>query len=333
MEFHISREIRDRLELDEVLFSYTGNVVFANVAAARKMAQALNKVREAEVGGKLDPERTIHAGALYAMGMIDELNHALVAKFRKEKDPQVLTAAMRWITEQADPQQVEKLLRAFTERFPNTTVYRGKMAPAEWLAKSTEGMPNREAALEELLLLWLANINPAFKPFRELFADEPLRSGTIYAKATKTLPEYFKTRPKLAPEVGSLLDALQAPMKASPDSLTGQLDFIRTKWAPYLDTDLKKLLLAIDTVREEEIAIWMLFHPPGPDWHRHGPSGRGGEGFVGDEYIGFEDQWYIDAEGRRRRRYAADYQAPLNEYEAFSADQAWMPNVVMVAKS
>ena len=35
MEFHISREIRDQLELDDVLFSYTGNVVFANVAAAR----------------------------------------------------------------------------------------------------------------------------------------------------------------------------------------------------------------------------------------------------------------------------------------------------------
>ncbi|HKD77253.1 MAG TPA: alpha-amylase family glycosyl hydrolase, partial [Ktedonobacterales bacterium] len=108
--------------------------------------------------------------------------------------------------------------------------------------------------------------------------------------------------------------------------------FIREHWTPYLDTDLKRLLLAIDTVREEDLAIWMMFNPPGPDFHRHGAPG-GGEGFVGDEYMGFEDQWYIDAEGKRRRRYAADYQAPLNEYEAFSADQAWMPNVVMVAKS
>jgi glycosidase len=207
------------------------------------------------------------------------------------------------------------------------------MTAAEWLAKSTEGMPNREAAVEELLLLWLANINPAFKPFRELYSDVPLREQTVYGQATKTLPEYFKTRPKLAPEVGSLLDALEAPMKASPDSLTGQLDFIREHWTPYLGADLKRVLLAIDTLREEDLAIWMMFHPPGPDWHRHGPPGRGGEGFVGDEYIGFEEQWYIDAEGRRRRRYAADYQAPLNEYEAFSADQAWMPNVVMVAKS
>src|SRR5579875_2664561 len=158
MEFHISREIRDRLELDEVLFSYTGNVVFANVAAARKMAQALNKLREAEAGGKLAPERTIHAGALYAMGMIDELNHALIARYRKEKDPQVLQAALRWLTQQASPEQVDRLLRIFTEKFPNTPVYRGEMTAAEWLGRATEGMPNREAAVEEPLLLWLPNI-------------------------------------------------------------------------------------------------------------------------------------------------------------------------------
>jgi hypothetical protein len=328
MEFHISRSVREQTKLDDVLFSYTGNVVFANVTAARKLAQTLNEAR----GVEADPAKTINAGALFAMGLIDELNHALVARYRKEIDPEVLKEAFRWLTAHAEPAQVDKLLRMFTERFPNTPVYRGEMAADEWLAKRTEGMPNREAALEELLLLWLANINPAFKPFRELYADTELRSETIYASATKTLPEYFKTRPKLAPEVGSLLDALQAPMKASPDSLTGQLDFIRVHWTPYLGEGVKRVLLAIDTLREEDLAIWLRFHPPGPDWHRHGPPGRGGEGFVGDEYIGFEDQWYLDAEGRRRR-YARDYQAPLNEYEAFSADQAWMPNVVMVAKS
>src|SRR6185437_11867268 len=230
---------RDRLELDDLLFSYTGNVVFANVAAARKMAQALNKAR----GSEKDPERVIHAGALYAMGMIDELNHALIARFRKEKDPEVLSAAVRWLRRHADSEQVEKLLRIFTERFPNTPVYRGKMTVEEWL------------------LLWLANINPAFKPFRELYSDTPLREQTMYGKATEALPEYFKTRPKLTPQAGSLLDALQAPMKASPDSLTGQLDFIREHWKPYLGADLKRVMLAIDTLREEDIAIWMMFHP------------------------------------------------------------------------
>ncbi len=45
MEFHISRAVRDRLALDDLLFSYTGNVVFANVAASRKLAQKMNEAR------------------------------------------------------------------------------------------------------------------------------------------------------------------------------------------------------------------------------------------------------------------------------------------------
>ena len=36
----------------------------------------------------------------------------------------------------------------------------------------------REVVLEEILLLWLANRNPAFEPFRELFDDdEDLRTS------------------------------------------------------------------------------------------------------------------------------------------------------------
>ncbi|HEX3436274.1 MAG TPA: alpha-amylase family glycosyl hydrolase, partial [Pseudacidobacterium sp.] len=46
------------------------------------------------------------------------------------------------------------------------------------------------------------------------------------------------------------------------------------------------------------------------------------------EFVGFDQEF-----GPGRKRYASDYQAPLHEYEAFSADQAWMPNVVLIAKS
>ena len=337
MEFHIRRDVREKLGLDDVLFSFAGNVVFANVTASRKLAQQLNAAREAESGGVLDPDKTIHAGALFAMGLIDELNHALIAKYRKEVDPAVLSEGISWLgarVEAASPEAMGKLLLKFTEQFPGVSVYRGKETAAQWLAKTTEGTPHQEAALEELLLLWLANQNPAFLSFKELFGDAELREGTAYAKVTEALPAYFKTRPPVDAKLGSLLDVLRAPMLASPDSLTGQLDFIRTHWSDVLGQDLKRVLLAIDTLREEDLAIWMQFHPPAPDWYRHGAPGRGGEGFVGDEYIGFEEEWYTDESGvRRRRKYATDYQAPLNEYEAFSADQAWMPNVVMIAKS
>ena len=333
MEFHISRAIREKLDIDELLFGYTGNVVFANVAASRKLAMQLTELREKEAGGATDADKVVNAGALFAMGLIDELNHALVARYRKEIDPSVLSEAVHFFTAQADPQKLDKLLLVFTEQFPNVAVYRGEVTAAQWLKGTTDGLSNREAALEELMLLWIANINPAFKAFGELFKDTDLKQQTIYANVTSALPSYFATRPLFAPEIGSLIDALRAPMLASPDSLTGQLDYIREHWSQHLGDDLKRVLLAIDVLREEDIAIWMRFNPPAPDWYRHGEPGRGGEGFVGDEYIGFDDEYITGPDGKRKLRYAKDYQAPLHEYEAFSIDQAWMPTVVLMAKS
>ena len=333
MEFHISRAVRDLTGIDDALFSYTGNVVFANVAASRQLAQRLNVAR----GAENDPKRTMHGGALFAMGLIDELQHALVAVYRRQVDPAILSAALQWFGGAVGPQNLEALLLEFTTAFPNSAIYRGELTPAEWLAGTTAELPNREAAFEELLLLWLANANPAFQPFRELFEDTPLQKAVpAYKAVTTAFPTFFETRPKLSAEIGTLLDALIAPIKASPDSLTGQLDYIRTHWGEHLGPELKRALLAIDILREEDIAIWMRFNPAGPDHHRHGAFGTAHEGFEGDEYIGFDEfgEWVIGPDGKRvRRRYAQGYQAPLDEYEAFSADQAWMPNVVLLAKS
>ncbi len=330
MEFHIAKAIRERVGLDELLFSFNGNVLFANVAASRKLAQRLNAL----AGPDAPPEKTIHAGALFAMGLIDELSHALVAQYRKKVDPAVFSDALRYFGEQVGPEQRDRLLLEFTQQFPNVAVFRNELTAQQWLAGQTDGVPNREAAFEELMLLWLANRNPAFAPFRLLFEDQALRQETAYEPVTTSFPSYFATRPPVESGLGTLIQALEAPMLASPDSLTGQLDVIRQLWAPVLGDDLHRVLLAIDVLREEEVAVWMMFHPAGPDWHRHGEFKRGNEGFRGDEYVGFDDEWITGPDGVRRRKfYDHDYQAPLVEYEAFSADQAWMPTVVLMAKS
>ena len=87
MEFHISRTARDRYNFADSLFSYTGNVVFANLGACRAFAYQMNLVREVEKY----PERVVHAGALFAMGLIDEASHVLMARYREQFDPEVMS--------------------------------------------------------------------------------------------------------------------------------------------------------------------------------------------------------------------------------------------------
>ena len=54
---------------------------------------------------------------------------------------------------------------------------------------------------------------------------------------------------------------LRAPALASPDSLDGQLAFIAKKWTSVLGDMIRRILTALDIMKEEEIAIWMHFHP------------------------------------------------------------------------
>ena len=187
MEFHIARKARNRYGFAETLFCYTGNVVLDNMPACRGLAHRINQVRDVEK----HPDQAVHAGALYAMGLIDEASHALMARYREQFDPQVMKAALDWFGAQIGTDNVDKMLLAFVEQFPGSTVIRGEDTPAKWLAGSTGAVSNREAALEELLMLWLANRNEAFKPFGELFDDSVLAEKTVYKQVTAQLPDYF----------------------------------------------------------------------------------------------------------------------------------------------
>ena len=262
MEFHIARDARERYQFTESLFSYTGNVVFGNMAGAREFAYRMNLVRDVEK----HPEQAVHAGALYAMGLIDEASHVLMARYREEFDPEVMTSALDWFSAQVGADALDSMLLTFVEQFPGTSVIRGLETPKQWLAGTTDGTPHRAAALEELLLLWTANRNEAFQPFDELFEDKTLAEKTVYRQVTQQLPDYFATRPLIPIEGATavnLLDLLRAPAVGSPASLSDQLALIRRLWKPLLGESVERLLeIAGEILHEEELAIWMQFNPP-----------------------------------------------------------------------
>ena len=76
-------------------------------------------------------------------------------------------------------------------------------------------------------MLWLANVNPAFSPFLELFDDAALDKETAYREVMSGLQEFFATQPVFGPDDQHLVDMLRSPAIAVPHSLTGQLD---TSW-------------------------------------------------------------------------------------------------------
>ena len=129
MEFHISRKARERYRFAETLFSYNGNVVFAGLAACREFAHRMNQVREADK----NPDQAVHAGQLYAMGLIDEASHVLMALYREQFDPEVMSSALEWFAGRVGTSELDKLLLTFVETFPGQSVMRGDETPRQWL--------------------------------------------------------------------------------------------------------------------------------------------------------------------------------------------------------
>jgi glycosidase len=332
MEFHIARTARERYGFAESLFSYTGNVVFANMAACRQFAYRMNEVRDAQNY----PDRAVHAGALYAMGLIDEASHVLMARYREQFDPEVMTKAVAWFRGLVGTKELDRLLLTFVEQFPGVTVMRGLETPRQWLNKSTEGVPHREAALEELLLLWSANGNQAFQPFEELFEDKTLAEKTVYKQVTAQLPEYFATRPLIPMEDAevSLLDLLRAPAVDSPGSLSEQLDLIRKLWSPLLGEELERFLeVAGQILEEEELAIWRQFNPPDPAAQAAATASASARARAAAERrrLSGTQQWPSSTSHADVPVFGMGN--PADEYEKFSPDTAWMPTTVLIAKS
>ncbi len=291
-EFHIARKARERYKFDDTLFALSGNVVFANFHAARIFAQKMNDKRDLVNF----PERAVRAGQINAMGLVDEILHHVVALYREQRNPEAMRQALAYLEQQLGKPAVDKALREFCDEFPSLAVHRRELTVDEYLAGETGGVSHREVALEEMLMLWIANLNPALEPFLELFSDANLEHNTAYLPMMQGLYVFFDTQPYFGPENQNLIDMLQTPARRHPHSLEAQLEFIRTRWLVVLGSYLYRLLSSLDFLAEEG----KLFFGFGP----------GPETFKPYE---FSEQVF--------------------EPERFSPDSDWMPRLVLLAKN
>jgi glycosidase len=290
MEFHVSREARDRYQFDESLFCLNGNVIFANFHAVRVFVKKMNDKRDLV----RHPEQTVRAGQVNAMGLMDEVLHYVFGLYRELRNPLALQKSFAALTERFGAETLDMALRRFIDRFPPVAVYKGEIDRDAYLEGSEGGVPNRHVVLEEMLMLGLANDNPAFGPYRELFDDRSLDEETEYRQIIAALGAFFDTEPVFGPDNQNIVDMLRSPALAVPHSLTGQLAYVLEKWGYLLGKYFYRLLVGQDLIREDE---------------------KGG------------------APGGVGRALVYQFQGQAAEPERFSPDRDWMPRVVLIAKN
>ncbi len=305
-EFHVSRAARDRYEFEDALFALTGNVVFADYAAARRFAQQMNAQRDLAA----DPGSAVRAGDINAMGLVDEILHFVVELYRRERNPAAMSGALEHLDEQLGDGKLDATLAAFVDHFPALAAYRGDTPSRDYLAGTTSGVANREVALEELLMVWLANGNAAFAPYGELFDDDPLSTGSDYPAAIVALQAWFRTQLGFGPDDEDLVTLLRRPAQEAPDSLSEQLRWMSDRWGFVAEKFGDRLVISLDVLSEEDRAVWMRFN-----------ATQGGA----------EDA--EDAADTAALHGFASGAGAETEVERFSQDLDWMPRVVLLAKS
>jgi len=260
--------------------------------------------------------KPLRAEDLFALGLITDALRYVALFYCHREQPGVLARGRRRGVARIGEPSVENVATVFTRLLPPHEVIRrttpdGAPGPAveravetiretaDYLTRSAEGVPNRDAADIETVLLSLTAQNAATEPLRELFDDARLQQEAPYLPYVVGLEEFFEEQPPFRPLGETLFRCLRAPMLASPHSLEGQLRYIRERWAHFLPRRiLDRITLALD-IWEEDRRLRGL-----------------GPGAIPVPTFGL---------GR------AGLGEP--EFEAFSTDRDWMSNVVLIAKN
>jgi len=262
-------------------------------------------------------EKPVHAAQLNLFATLQNVYRYLIDVVAEEQEPAVLLEALRRSNIKPDNSEVSQTVTTFVEHFPPGPVLFEELTVPKWL-QPTESSPARRkhTVLRELLLLRMAAKNPAVDSFRELLDDRNLSEiCPVYPSLIDAMSSALARGPILSTFDMTLFEALYAPIKASPDSLSGQIGFIQEQWNTILPQELlEDVVSAFDILIEEERERgWggdpgpppVLEFGPGKQHHSSNSAGDGSSVFGGYDYP---------------------------EYEGFSRDIDWMPNVVLMAK-
>lgn len=295
LPIHLSGHARTILQLDQILHQ-TQVRHYPPIVLYRRLAARLHTDSQAA--------SAVSAAELQLYGTLLEVFRHVVTRLAEVGRAGQLAVVLE--REDLDVHQAPLVgaMDGFVALFP----------PAGVLDKH-DGPAQAQLILQEMLLVRLAAENSAVDPFRVLFDDTDMIQTTSYQQVMDRLTAVLADGPPVPGFGAPLMEVLRAPLVAAPDSLAGQLGYIREHWGELLPRELfEGVLTAFDILEEEQAARGIA--GPGPSMVL--TFDGGGDGRSGSRGKVFEPG------------HVAGYDQP--EYEAFSPDADWMSNVVLMAK-
>ena len=311
-EFHIAKKVREKYGFGEELFSLNGNVILADFRSVRLFVQKINEKREAE--------NQLFTGQVNAAGLLDEIYHFIFRLYELEINKGVFKKAYNYLNQNLGEDETRKLLYDFISLFPPVDVYKGKISTFDYLNSYSDDRSNIEVTIEEIILLYFANFNPANKKLKELFDENYLSDKLLYNKFITNLDTFFLNEEKFGPDKQDIFTLLKTPILNNPENIEAQLDFIKEKWGILLEVKfLKRLLTYKDLIKE--------------DFRFDTFGGGGGAPTVAPQYKSKMDDSDFLSLGKSGYKYALDAWKDYHEPENFTPDTDWMPRVVIIAKN
>ncbi len=275
----------------------------------RQLALSINKIHQENVS-------TVHASHLNLFATLLQVYRYMIDILAENKASGQLEQAAGKCGFDLSVGETRQSLERFVDLFPPADLLSGAVGGKKWL---NENDARSRLVLREMLLLHITAKNRAVNNFKDIFDDQELALSSRYESISSKVLAALTKKPFVVPLSCTLGEALWAPIKAAPYSLSEQIRFVRDTWSAVLPSELlADLDAAFDVLLEEERErVWGGDPGPPPvlEFRRAGKHGGGSSG--------------VAAHGRGDSIFAGfDYP----EYESFSQDADWMSNVVLMSK-
>ena len=284
LEFHLRQALDQTYSLHLPMFALESGKFIIDYHELQNLIHRL---------GELQPDHGFKASELHGMGLLSLLSHKLIRLYRNQVNPAYIEDLTNFLEKELSPSDLNDLLSNYLAALPSDSFKSSSKSVKDYLKGHTKSVPNTQVVVEELLVHILALNNPAFGKYDVVFKEDFHQAIKNSDKLLKSIQKWSAGSAGFGSAGKNVIELLMEPILAAPDSIEGQLAYIRKHWSNYLGSHLMDLLRGLDHFEEEN-----RFRGFGP-----------GESRV------------------------PSYSGELQEGEYYSEDSDWMPRVVMIARN